>query len=87
MAHALATDLAALNRAFWDLGLRFHWDEATWSAMAPLPDLRARLAHYLERHQPHLLGVYDVDFLQKIIEERLACPADARVGMEAHRSF
>jgi hypothetical protein len=79
-------DLAALNRAFWDLGLRFKWDEATWASLGALPDLRARLATYLASHQPHLLGVYDVDFLQKIIEERLASPADDRMGMEAHRS-
>ena len=80
-------DLAALNRAFWDLGLRFHWDEATWAALGALPDLRSRLESYLAKSQPHLLGVYDVDFLQKIIEERLASPAaDARIGMEAHRS-
>ena len=79
--------LAALNRAFWDLGLRFSWDEKTWASMTQLPDLRARLAHYLQQHQPHLLAVYDVDFLRGLIEERLAHPADARVGMEAHRSF
>ena len=79
-------DLAALNRAFWDLGLRFHWDEATWSALSALPDLRSQLARYLQSQQPHLLAVYDVDFLQRVIEERLASPVDARLGMEAHRS-
>ncbi len=84
----MTADLASLNRAFWDLGLRFHWDEATWASMHALPDLRSRLAHYLQGHQPHLLAVYDVDFLQRIIEERLASPAaDVRLGMEAHRSF
>ena len=80
-------NLADLNRAFWDLGLRFSWDEKTWAAMTSLPDLRARLQHYLQAHQPHLLSVYDVDMLRGMIEERLANPADARVGMEAHRSF
>jgi len=80
-------NLADLNRAFWDLGLRFSWDEATWASLARLPDLRTQLAHYLESHHPHLLGVYDVDFLRKVIEEQLARPAESRVGMEAHRSF
>jgi hypothetical protein len=80
-------NLADLNRAFWDLGLRFSWDEATWASLAPLPDLRAQLAHYLQAFHPHLLGVYDVDFLKRVIEEQLARPAEARVGMEAHRSF
>lgn len=79
-------ELAALNRAFWDLGLRFQWDDATWAELGLLPDLRSRLATYLTERQPHLLGVYDVDFLQRIIEERLASPSDARIGMEAHRS-
>jgi hypothetical protein len=83
----MPTDRASLNRAFWDLGLRFQWDEATWSSLVALPDLRAQLACYLERHQPHLLAVYDVDFLRRIVEERLLCPADARIGMEAPRSY
>ena len=84
----MTTDRATLNRAFWDLGLRFQWDQATYDWLSGMPDLRAALASYLERHQPHLLGVYDVEFLRNIIEERLAHPApEARVGMEAHRSF
>ncbi|HUL96079.1 MAG TPA: hypothetical protein VLT89_08710 [Usitatibacter sp.] len=83
----MTNDRTSLNRAFWDLGLRFQWDEATYNSLAALPDLRAALASYLERHQPHLLGVYDVEFLRRIIEERLATPGDSRLGMEAHRSF
>jgi len=79
-------DRNALNQAFWDLGLRFQWDEATWSALAPLPDLRAQLCEYLGKHQPHLLGVYDVDFLSSLIQQSLASPR-AAMGMEAHRSF
>ena len=82
----MQANLADLNRAFWDLGLRFSWDEKTWASMAQLPDLQARLAHYLQAHQPHLLGVYDVDFLRDAIEHRLAHPEE-RVGIEAHRSF
>ena len=31
--------------------------------------------------------VYDVEFLEKVIMERVAHPASDRVGMEAHRSF
>ena len=79
-------NLADLNRAFWDLGLRFSWDEKVWASMMDLPDLKARLAHYLQTYQPHLLGVYDVGFLSGLIEERLAHPDDSRVGIEAHRS-
>jgi hypothetical protein len=79
-------DRDALNQAFWDLGLRFQWDEALWQALAAFPDLNARMRHYLTQYQPHLLGVYDADFLARLIEERLANPIDPRVGMEAHRS-
>ena len=83
----MPTDRKSLNRAFWDLGLRFQWDEGIWATLMSLPDLRAQLAYYLERHQPHLLTVYDVDLLQGMVEARLAQPADARVGMEAGRSY
>ena len=82
MAHI---DRNALNQSFWDLGLRFQWDEATWATLAPLPDLRAQLRHYLEKHQPHLLAVYDVDFLGALIEQNIASPR-AAMGLEAHRS-
>lgn len=81
----MTATLAQLNRAFWDLGLRFSWDEATFAQLNSLPDLRARLLRYLQDHHPHLLGVYDVDFLEKVILERIAHPRDG-VGMEAHRS-
>ena len=78
-------DRDALNQTFWDLGLRFQWDEATWATLAGLPDLRSQLRQYLEKHQPHLLAVYDVDFLGTLIEQQLASPR-ASMGMEAHRS-
>jgi hypothetical protein len=83
----MPADRKSLNRAFWDLGLRFQWDEDVWTTLMGLPDLQAQLSYYLKRHQPHLLAVYDVDFLSRIIEERLASPVDARVGLEAHRSL
>jgi hypothetical protein len=83
----MQADLADLNRAFWDLGLRFSWDEKTWASMRQLPDLGACLRQYLHAHQPHLLSAYDVDLLRAMIEERLANPVDARLGLEAHRSF
>jgi hypothetical protein len=84
----MPTDRKSLNRAFWDLGLRFQWDEAMWATLMGLPDLRAQLACYLERHQPHLLAVYDVDFLKGIIEARLASPpGETRIGLEAGRSY
>ena len=83
----MANDVKALNRAFWDLGLRFQWDEAVWATLMGLPDLRAQLAYYIERHQPHLLTVYDIELLQGMVEARLAQPADSRMGLEAGRSY
>ena len=29
----MQAELANLNRAFWDLGLRFSWDEQTWASL------------------------------------------------------
>ena len=82
----MTRDLQALNSAFWDLGLRFQWDEATWASLSALPDLRSQLRAYLERYQPHLLAVYDVDFIGSLVESSLAAPRGA-MGLEAHRSF
>ena len=82
----MPTDRKSVNQAFWELGLRFQWDEAVWAALDGLPSLQAQLRYYLEKYQPHLLQVYDAEFLVKLIEERLMTPANTRVGMEAHCS-
>ena len=78
----MTPDRETLNRTFWDLGLRFQWDEATWATLSGLPDLRTQLRTYLEKHQPHLLGVYDVEFLGTLIEQQIGRPR-AAPGMEA----
>lgn len=82
----MTTDRHTLNRAFWNLGLRFQWDEETWATLAGLPDLRSQLRHYLQKHQPHLLSVYDVEFLGNLVESHIANPRPA-AGMEAFRTF
>ena len=82
--------ISALKRISWRSGSGSNRSIArpTMAAMGPAGDLGACLAKYLREHQPHLLGVYDVDFLRGLIEQRLANPsADMRLGMEAHRSF
>ena len=59
----------AYNAAFYELGLRWHWDSATWQQLACVGDCRkARLRHYLETEQPHLLRAYDAGFLIEAIE-------------------
>jgi hypothetical protein len=77
------TGREALNAAFWDLGLRFQWDDATWGTLAGMDGLREQLRYYLEHHQPHLLAVYDADALALAVAARVASPATTRLGMEA----
>ena len=31
----MPADRQSLNRAFWDLGLRFQWDEQVWTTLRP----------------------------------------------------
>ena len=64
-------DLNAYNAAFYELGLRWHWDSATYEALLSLGgDGPARLRHYLQTQQPHLLRAYDEDFLVAMIEQK-----------------
>jgi hypothetical protein len=58
---------SAYNSAFHDLGLRMHWDEATYRALAPVPCERQRLQNYLRSQHPHLLRAYDDGFLADAI--------------------
>jgi len=77
----------ALNGAFWELGLRFQWDEATWGVLVGMPDLQSQIAYYLKHWQPHLLASYDPAFLAKLVERHVAAPGSSRTGMEAYSSF
>lgn len=79
----MTPDRQSINRAFRELGLRFQWDERDWAVLSAMPDLRSQLGYWLPRHQPHLLSVYDAEFLGQLIEERIASPAP-HFGMEAH---
>lgn len=68
--------LNAWNGAFWDLGFRWQWDAGTYRELRSLADDKARLAAYVERHQPHLLRAYERDFLVGLIHS----------GMERRRA-
>ena len=57
----------AFNAAFYELGLRWHWDGATYEALSAHSCERARVRHYLEAEQSHLLRAYDADFLTNAI--------------------
>ncbi len=79
----LAGGREALNAAFWDLGLRFQWDAATWGVLVQMEGLEAQIGYYLRHWQPHLLAVYDPSFLARLVESRVAAPGHGRLGMEA----
>ena len=49
-------ELNAYNAAFYELGLRWHWDSATYEALLSLGgDGPTRVRHYLQTQQPQLL--------------------------------
>lgn len=58
----------AYNAAFYELGLSWYWDANTSDDLAVAAGGRNRLRHYLEACQPHLLKVYEADFLIEAIQ-------------------
>jgi hypothetical protein len=58
----------AYNAAFYELGLSWYWDANTSDDLTVSAGGRNRLQHYLETCQPHLLKVYDADFLIDAIQ-------------------
>ncbi len=60
----------AYNAAFWDLGLRWHWDAATFATLSALACPVERIRRYLQVQHPHLLKVYEPEFLAQAIESR-----------------
>jgi hypothetical protein len=69
-------DRQAFNTAFYELGLRWHWDDATYDTLALHDDPRAGLRGYLQSAQAHLLRAYDADFLaDAILDAKRRCQA------------
>ena len=60
-------DRGAFNAAFYELGLRWHWDGPTYEALVVNPCERSRVRRYLEVEQSHLLRAYDAEFLTDAI--------------------
>ena len=58
----------AYNAAFYELGLRWHWDGKIYPSVLDHDAERARLRQYMETYQPHLLKAYDADFLIDAVE-------------------
>ena len=72
-----ATDLAdaqrhAYNAAFYELGLRWHWDSASYDCALCADGQRAHLRHYLQTEQAHLLKAYEAEFLIDAIQAAAA---------------
>lgn len=84
MLNAATTDQAAAelaeihrnayNAAFYELGLKWHWDADTFASLCFLPQASEedRIKFYMSNHQSHLLHVYDADFLICAIQEAKA---------------
>jgi hypothetical protein len=63
----------AYNAAFHELGLNWYWDAITYRSLSPDPaGEKGRLRAYLETRHPHMLKVYDTDFLIDAIQEAKA---------------
>ena len=78
-------DRAAFNGAFYELGLRWHWDSRTYERLAGQACERSRLQSYLQAEQAPLLRAYDADFLTDAIlqakqRRRLALAACSTSG-------
>jgi hypothetical protein len=58
---------SAFNAAFYELGLRWHWDGPTYDALARESCERSRVRRYVEVEQSHLLRAYEADFLTDAI--------------------
>jgi hypothetical protein len=58
-----ARERDAFNAAFRELGLRWHWDAATFRDLKDIADDGERIRTYLETRAPHLLKAYDAAFL------------------------
>jgi hypothetical protein len=74
-------DLNAYNAAFYELGLRWHWDVDTYRDLQLGAGSKEPVRAYLETRQPHLLKAYDADFLADAIE---ATKARCRAAMTAY---
>jgi hypothetical protein len=62
----------AYNTAFRELGLRWHWDRSDYDCQMCVESQRAHLRRYVENHHPHMLKVYDAEFLVNAIQTTMA---------------
>lgn len=67
----------AYNAAFYELGLKWHWDQSVYQDVPSAGQERERVLGYLKAHQLHLLTAYDAEFLVDAIETTKARCYDA----------
>ena len=58
----------AYNAAFYELGLRWHWDRDLYQEVLSSSEEKERILAYLKTHQFHLLTAYDPEFLASAIQ-------------------
>ena len=58
---------SAFNAAFYELGLRWYWDDATYETLCAEPCERRRVQCYVEAEHAHLLRAYEAEFLVEAI--------------------
>jgi hypothetical protein len=77
--------LSAFNAAFYELGLRWYWDEDLYRDLRRTACEKERVHIYLQTYQSHLLTAYEADFLIEAILTAKARHYDAMLsgGMRA----
>lgn len=78
--------LSAYNAAFYELGLRWHWDAETYRNLCRHAANDDAVRVYLETEQPHLLKAYDVEFLSHAIENTKRRRYDDMMACGARRA-
>ncbi|HEY1725505.1 MAG TPA: hypothetical protein VGF89_08780 [Steroidobacteraceae bacterium] len=64
----LDAELEAYNFAFCELELPWRWDANTLRQLHSIAADRDFVGAYVERHQPHLLRVYEKNFLRDLVQ-------------------
>ena len=64
----MTAELEAYNRAFSELELPWRWDAGTFRDLQRLAPDRDFVGAYIERTRPHLLRVYEKDFLRELVQ-------------------
>lgn len=83
-AQPYAREVDTYNAAFEDLGVEWRLELAVYARHAAIADARARLCACIETQYPHLLKVYDRDFIGNVVAEATALQAHPRAHAGRH---